>query len=175
MKVQVVPFIPGSTTPARVFHNSGLIQINKSRWDEIHDDFHKKFILNHEVGHYLGKTNNELYADTYAFNALAGTEPYSLRRSITALSTNLPKNSPQYNIRVAAAEIRALKYDAIHNKNKKAFDMLKKKYPETVSNYSSYDNLIESPRLCSYSHWVIIGTVAIIIVIILFLTIKKNV
>jgi hypothetical protein len=131
--LEFVNTIPGSTTPARVFHKTGKIQINMSRWNTIPDAFHKKFIINHEVGHFTGKTDNEIYADAYASNKLLGTEPFSLRKSITALSDNITQDSPAKDARVRAQTIRALRYDYYINHNQKALEALKIWYPEEAA------------------------------------------
>jgi hypothetical protein len=170
MKIQYVDFIPGSTTPARVFHNTGVIQINKSRWDQIPDEFHKKFILKHEEGHYKGKTNNELYADGFAFNALAGTQQNSLRKSITALTDNLPMTTPQHGERITAQSIRALKYDALVNKNKKALEALKQYFPGEVENISSFEDTTSTSNKPVI---VIASIIGVIILIILIIKLKK--
>lgn len=173
MQVQFVDYIPGSTTPARVFHKTGVIQINRSRWNQIKDPFHKKFIIQHEKGHYLGKTNNELFADEYAFNALKGTEQNSLKKSITALSDNLPP-SPLSKQRITAQTVRALKADAFENKNKKAFELLKLYFPEEVQNISSFDELPSNAVFMKLlpERIVIIATIIAVIVLI-FLIIRK--
>jgi hypothetical protein len=173
MTIEYVEQIPGSTTPARVFHSTGKIQINRQRWNQIPDEFHKKFILKHEEGHYEGRTNNEFFADEFAFNKLAGTEPLSLRKSITALTDVLPMTSPQHQQRVTAQTIRALRYDAVVNKNPKAFNALKQYYPWVVENISSFEEIAGKPE---YKHnYKRIGNIALIltILILIIVIIKK--
>jgi hypothetical protein len=125
MYIEYVNYIPGSNTPARVFHNSGKIQVNLQRFNTL-PEFTKKFVLKHEEGHYIGKTNNEFLADEYAFNKLALKEPYSLRNSILAISDVLPMTTREHNERVQKQIIRSLVTDAQVNKNPKAIEALKK-------------------------------------------------
>jgi hypothetical protein len=123
MKIEYVDSIPGTSSPARVFHDTGVIQINLSRWNQL-PPFTQKYIKAHEEGHYLGRTNNEFKADKYAFLKLAFTEPESLRNSVKALSDVLPYTTPEHSERVKAQIIRSLAADWVVNKNAKALEAL---------------------------------------------------
>ncbi|MDD5358579.1 MAG: hypothetical protein PHX80_05490 [Candidatus Nanoarchaeia archaeon] len=169
-QIEYVNYIPGSSTPARAFHNTGKIQVNLSRWNQIPDEFHKKFILGHEEGHLKGKTNNELFADNYAFFKLVGKDPFSLQRSVTALTDNLPPNSIGRDQRITAQTIRALKYDYYINKNQAALEALQKHYPWAIDKTSSFD------AGTSKIDYKTIGIVAVILafVIVGIIIIKKS-
>jgi hypothetical protein len=175
--LEYVNFIPGSTTPARVFHNSGKIQINMSRWNTIPDAFHKKFILNHEIGHFLGKTGNENYADAYAFSKMVGTEPFSLRKSISALTDNITQDSAAKDERVRAQTIRALRYDYFINHNQKALEALKIWYPEEAAQIetNSFDGVSSFDyKSINFKNLGILAVCIIAIITIVILISKRN-
>lgn len=123
MRFVVVDNIPGSTTPARVYRSTGVVLINKSRFNHL-PDFTKKFILKHEEGHYKLNTSNEYAADEYASNALLLSETGSLKKSIEALENVLPKTTPEQRRRITEQVKRALKTDAAMG-NKEAAEALK--------------------------------------------------
>jgi hypothetical protein len=102
--------------------------------------FTQKFVMKHETGHYVGKTNSEFFADNYAFQHLALTEPNSLKNSILALSEVLPMTTPEHDARLRAQTIRSLKTDILINKNPKALKVLAEFYPEELNNISSFDD-----------------------------------
>lgn len=142
--IQFVDNIPGSTTPARVFHKTGIIQVNMSRWPYL-PEFTRKFILEHEKGHYYGNTNNEFVADKYAFDTLKLTEPYSLRNSVKALSDVLPMTTPEQTRRVDNAIIRALIVDA--KKNPKARAALQQYYPNIPVNFEGESSQVDTKTI----------------------------
>ena len=96
------------------------------------DDFTQRFILAHERGHIDLVTNNELEADDYAFQQVAGTEPLSLRKSVSALREALPFTHPAHAERLRAQVRRALLWDAEHG-NTHALDEL-----AYIDRYASY-------------------------------------
>ena len=107
------------TTPARVNRFTGEIQINERYWLKM-PEFHKKFILEHEKGHFNLPSRDEFKADKYAFNHLAGTEPYSLKNSVYSLSHVLTFKNPEHLQRLIEIVRLALEYDWKKNGNIKA-------------------------------------------------------
>jgi hypothetical protein len=114
--------IPGETSPAISDLYDETITVNTPVFGKF-DDFTQRFILAHERGHIDLVTQNELEADDYAFRAMAGREPYSLRKSILALQTALPFTHPAHNERLRQQVRRALLWDAA-NGNPDAADEL---------------------------------------------------
>lgn len=145
MRFVFVDYIPGSTTPARVYRSTGVVLINRSRFDHL-PEFTKKFILKHEEGHYKLNTTDEFAADEYASNALLLTEEGSLKKSIEALDKVLPKNTPEQNLRISNQVKRALQTDA--NLGNKEAEQALKNLIEMESNYEgTYINPLEDYSL----------------------------
>lgn len=70
--------------PAEIDMISGVVSINKDVWDN-YDDFEKKFIILHELGHYNLQTDDESQADRYALERVYRTASKSLKRSLQTL------------------------------------------------------------------------------------------
>lgn len=92
--------------------------------DEIQDEL-EPFILEHEKGHFLLQTRDEIKADKYASDHFLGKYPGSLKNSVFALTRVLP-GKPQQVLRMKEQLKRALLYDYIKNNNTKAMEILKK-------------------------------------------------
>jgi hypothetical protein len=105
--------LPRETSPALADLQDRVITVNTPVFNR-YDDFTIKYILLHEKGHIKLYTFNEIAADSYAFDHLAGTEPYSLRNSVKALQTALPFTHPAHDERLWKQVIRALTWDAAH-------------------------------------------------------------
>lgn len=97
-------------TPAMVDRKTGEIFLNSNVWDQLPKPY-QAFILGHEKGHYTLQTTNELEADHYAFDQIAGTFPESLKNMVKTLFDVLPYNSPAHGLRLLNAYRLALKYD----------------------------------------------------------------
>jgi hypothetical protein len=108
-----------SISPARVYRDEGVIEINLKRWFRLPKAY-RDYILAHEEGHYVLDTSDESAADEFAFKKLAGKMPGSLRNTAKALIDVLPDATDEQRRRKEAAVIRSLKYDARHNGNPKA-------------------------------------------------------
>lgn len=119
LKVVYRDYFAESNSPARVYRDEGVIEINLNRWRQLPKS-HRDYILAHEEGHYVLDTGDELAADQYAFEKLAGKMPGSLRNTVHALIDVLPGQTPEQHRRMDAAVKRALKYDARHNGNQAA-------------------------------------------------------
>ncbi len=119
LKVVYRDFFSENNSPARVYQDEGVIEINMKRWRQLPKS-HQDYILAHEEGHYVLDTGDEMAADQYAFEKLAGKMPGSLRNTVHALIDVLPGATPEQRRRMDAAVKRALKYDARHNRNQVA-------------------------------------------------------
>jgi hypothetical protein len=111
-------------TPARVNRFTGEIQVNQRYWSSL-PDFRKKFIIEHEKGHFSLPSRNELVADKYAFKNLAGTQPRSLKESVYSISRVLTFRNPEHMHRLVEMVKMALQYDWENNKNQEALTGLK--------------------------------------------------
>lgn len=81
---------------------------------------HQYYVLAHEEGHIKFNTRDEIEADEWASQKYfkAG---YKISESVKALSEHLDRNNPVHIARAWLQYNRALQYDYVHNKNKKAF------------------------------------------------------
>lgn len=70
--------------PAEIDMESGVISINKDVWEK-YDSFEKKFIIQHELGHFNLQTDDEQAADRYAIERVYKTDEQSLKRSLQTL------------------------------------------------------------------------------------------
>jgi hypothetical protein len=138
MRVVYRNLFPRETSPALADLHARVITVNTPVFNR-YDDFTKRYILLHEKGHIKLNTFNEFDADAYAFDALAGTEPYSLRHSVKALQTALPFTHPAHDERLRNQIIRALEWDAAHgntNAQKELDEM--NRYAYFTGNYNPY-------------------------------------
>lgn len=82
--------------------------------------FEKKFWLLHEKGHIVLDTADEIKADNYAFDRLAGTEFRSLKQMIEASEKLLTSGSAYHQARIDNLYKRALEWDKTHPQVNKA-------------------------------------------------------
>ena len=99
--------------PAGCNIDTGVIVINPTLFDVL-SDFQKKFVLLHEEGHIRLHTHDEIQADAYAFDRLAGTEFRSLKQSVEFLEQLLNPAYPTNEVRKASLYKRALDWDKKH-------------------------------------------------------------
>lgn len=76
--------------------------------------FEKKFWLLHEKGHIVLDTADEIKADNYAFDRLAGTEFRSLKQMIEAAENLLTSGSKYHQERIDNLYRRAIEWDMQH-------------------------------------------------------------
>lgn len=115
--------------PASVDMATGDISINKDVWHR-YDDFEKRFIIEHEKGHYNQRTDSEIASDKYALEQMYGKYPHSLKRTLKTLcKVNLP-NTKRY----AELYKNALKLDIERNNNENAKEEFKKLEEMTKEN-----------------------------------------
>lgn len=98
------------STPAIVRRDTGEIFLNSNTWFTLPEAY-RQFILFHEVGHYKLQTTNELEADHYAFNQIAGTKPESLKNTVRTLYGVLPFSTELQGLRLQNMYRLALTYD----------------------------------------------------------------
>lgn len=80
--------------------------------------FQKKFWTWHEKGHIILNTDDEIRADNYAFDKLAGTEFRSLKQIVEAAESLLYEEDPYHKKRIENLYQRALNWDKTHPVNK---------------------------------------------------------
>ena len=104
----IAPFLQDS--PAAIDRTNGILYINPTLFNRL-TPFQKKFVKYHEMGHYKFQTSDELVADAYAFDQLAGTEFRSLKQALGCINDVLSENNPTKKIRYDALYKRALEWD----------------------------------------------------------------
>lgn len=111
------------STPARVNRYTGEIQINDRYWINLNPNV-RRYIIEHEKGHFLQDTRSEFDADNYAFSKVAGSSDKSLKDSVYSISQVLSFTNPEHKTRLINRIRLALQYDWEHNQNSKAKDAL---------------------------------------------------
>ena len=104
---------------AKSKRSTGEVVINQYYWRRLKPE-HKIFVLCHEEGHIVHNTRDELLADEYASKKYLDAG-YSIYESEKALEESLDRTNPVHIGRIWAQYNRALKYDWLKNKNKKAY------------------------------------------------------
>ena len=104
----IAPFIQDS--PAAIDRTNGILYINPILFNRL-TPFQKKFVKYHEMGHYKFQTSDELVADAYAFDQLAGTEFRSLKQALGCINDVLKNNNPTKQLRYDALYRRVLEWD----------------------------------------------------------------
>ena len=85
MRIKVFDTFPENPqNPARTDMSSGVIEINKEAFDRL-PNFTKRFVIYHEMGHFLLKTFDECKADDYALKKMAFKEKYSLSNHVDSV------------------------------------------------------------------------------------------
>ena len=94
-------------SPAAIIRGEKIIYIYPEQFNGL-TDFEKRFVLFHEIGHNELNTDNEILADAYAFDHLAGTEYRSLNQMLAALEHVLDiYNCKAHDVRYYALYERA--------------------------------------------------------------------
>ncbi len=115
MKVKIVHIIKG--TPARVNRNTGTVYVSAWHFKQM-NPVQRRFVLYHELAHYLFKTRNEQMADEYAFMRMV-KEGYKISSIVKAINHLLNNTRAHYGRKlniVSAARV----YDYVFNHNKKS-------------------------------------------------------
>ncbi len=101
-------FPDNSTNPARCNRATATIDINDKVWSKL-TPLQQDWWMAHERGHIILNTGDEIAADAYAFQQVAGSTPYSLIQIINAMRAVVPG---WQNDRHRAIQIQALHYAA---------------------------------------------------------------
>ncbi len=109
--------------PASVDLDTGVIEIN-ARLFKGYDEWTKRAIIAHEIGHFAKQTTDEELADKFAINHLAGKSEKSLRKSVVSLLNALSAAHISED-RKKRIIISALEIDAEKFKNPNAVKILK--------------------------------------------------
>lgn len=100
-------------SPAAIDSKNGIIYLHPTLYAKL-TPFQKKFIYYHEVGHYVLNTHDEIKADAFAFDKLAGTEFRSLKQMIEILPSVVDPKNPTVRPRYYALYRRACLWDIAH-------------------------------------------------------------
>ena len=98
--------------------DTGDIYINRDVWDR-YTDAERKFIIQHELGHYRRQTDSETEADLYALNANFGKVYRSLKSSFTAMEKSGISNQSRWDTLYE----NALRIDAEHGNEEAAEEL----------------------------------------------------
>ena len=98
-------------SPAAIDRSRGILYLNPDIMRTL-TPFQQKFVYWHEMGHYHLDTSDEIQADAYAFDQLAGTEFQSLKQCLKSLREVLSEDNPTLKPRYDALLIRAFEWDA---------------------------------------------------------------
>ena len=152
MQITYYPVFPERpTNPARTNIQTGEIEINTKRWNQLSPET-REYVLLHEMGHFKEKTFDEVKADRYALRHLALKKPYSLWNYYQSVN-EVSYGNPQ---RMAAARKDVLNI-AADNGSRKAQQLLNR--------YAAADGTILESKLT----YVVLAVVLAIVVITLVL------
>lgn len=85
MEIRVLNSFPENpSNPARTDMNTGVIEINNEAFSML-PEHTRKFVIYHEIGHYLLQTYDEREADDYALKKMALKSKYSLKHHIDSV------------------------------------------------------------------------------------------
>ena len=128
------------STPAIVRRDTGEIFLNSKVWFTLPEAY-RRFILAHEIGHYTLQTTNELEADHYAFNQIAGTRPESLKNTVRTLYGVLPFNTELQALRLQNMYRLALTYDQYKKPTAARQIEIRRIETDILNNYSQNQQL----------------------------------
>lgn len=77
-------FRDNPSNPARTDMRTGVIEVNREVFSLL-PEYTKKFVIYHEIGHYMLQTYDERKADDYALNKMALKDKYSLKHHIDSV------------------------------------------------------------------------------------------
>ncbi|QKJ28431.1 hypothetical protein HQ865_01200 [Mucilaginibacter mali] len=108
--IEVVPDL--GATPARVKHNTGVIQVSAKHF-KVLTPWQRKFVLLHEMGHIKAQTGDEVKADEWAEKQYLdmGGPP---DESLSVLTKLLNNQNPQHNWRIYLQMQRIARYEQDH-------------------------------------------------------------
>lgn len=115
MKIKLVNIIKG--TPARVNRDTGTVYISSWHFKQM-NPVQRRFVLYHELAHYLFKTKNEQMADEYAFMRMI-KEGYNINDIVYTVKSLLNNTKAHYGRKINIIN-NARVYDYVFNHNKKS-------------------------------------------------------
>lgn len=77
-------FPENPSNPARTDMQHGIIEINRSAYDLL-PQYVQKFVIQHEIGHYVLQTLSETKADDFALKQMALNSKYSLKHHVDSV------------------------------------------------------------------------------------------
>ncbi len=111
-------YLPEIPSPALAFRKAGRVFLNMPYYSKL-SNFDKKIVKEHEIGHIINNSSDEILADNYAFNRLQGSEFRSLKKLIKGLENTLDIDSnSEHQERYNAMVENAIFIDSFTNKNK---------------------------------------------------------
>lgn len=119
--------------PARVNLDTGVVEVNAPLFNTF-TPLQKNLVLAHEAGHvHYDTVDDEILADRYALELMAGSEPQSLRKSVDALLGVLAdERIPE--TRKKAVIVSALRIDAEKFGNEHAMHLINELEKERIAN-----------------------------------------
>lgn len=129
-------------TPAKVNRETGEIFLNSNVWDTLPPAY-QAFILEHETGHYKLQTTNELEADHYAFNQLAGKSYESLKNTVRVLGEVLPYTTPEHGLRLLNIYRLSLGFDYDKQPTPDRLNEIREIEAHILKNYSNNPEFME--------------------------------
>ena len=138
-KVTYLERFEGSNSPARINRATGELQINKSTFSNLPENF-QRFIILHELAHKHLDSSNEMLVDQTAFIWYA-EQGYSLKDAVSALALLLQNNNPQHQLRVKLQLERAKLYDYVKNGNKAVYDTNEETIKKQFDNFNIGESL----------------------------------
>lgn len=165
-----------SDTPAAIDRSSGVLYINPRLYNRL-TAFQQRFVKLHEMGHYRLQTDDEIKADAYAFDRLAGTEFRSLKQCLACLEDILDvEHIPAHKARYNALYQRALQWDAEHPNKTTGKDVQAIYALETllssVQTNQTVSNATSTTAVQNNNNMIVIAVVAILALFIFFKFIK---
>lgn len=129
--------------PARVNLDTHVVEVNAPLFN-MYTPLQKNLVLGHEAGHvHYDTVDDEILADRYALELLAGSEPQSLRKSVDALLGVLASNEIPES-RKKAVIVSALRIDAERFGNEHAWQLL-----DELSNEARVANVITAAAVAA--------------------------
>ncbi len=116
MKIIKVPYIEG--TPARTNRKTGNIYVSMWHFNQL-DEIYQKFIVYHEMAHFLFQTKDEEFCDEFAMNKML-REGYKLKDILHSVTRTLSNTKAHYGRKYNILQHLRI-YDYLENNNTNVF------------------------------------------------------
>ncbi len=120
MKIVKVPHIKG--TPARTNRKTGVIYISEWHFKRMKNEVFKKFVIYHEMAHFLFKTKNEQMCDEFATQVLL-RQGVRMKKILHAITDTLSGSQSHYGRKVNILNLLRIK-DYLDNNNVKVLNKI---------------------------------------------------